>query len=51
MFSKGKYTPFEGVEIKVTVKKTILRGELIFDHENKKNENREKLGKFLKVVA
>lgn len=51
MFSKGKYTPFEGVESKVTVKKTFLRGELIYDQENKKNENREKLGKFLKVVA
>ncbi|HPN38646.1 MAG TPA: amidohydrolase family protein [Melioribacteraceae bacterium] len=51
MFSKGKYTPFEGVELKVKVKQTFLRGELIFDSEHKKNENRDKLGKFLKVVA
>lgn len=51
MYSKGKYTPFEGVEVGVTVKKTFLRGELIFDCDSKKNEIKEKIGKFLKVVA
>jgi len=30
MLSKGKYTPFEGVEFNATVEKTTLRGETIF---------------------
>ena len=51
MFSKGKFTPFEGVEFDVTLKKTILRGEIVFDLNNRKNEVKEKIGKFLKVVA
>ncbi len=51
MLNKGKYTPFEGVEFNSIVLSTILRGEVIFDKNNKKNEIKEKNGKFLSVVS
>ena len=35
MHSKGKYTPFEGVEFNAVVKKTWLRGNLVVDKSNK----------------
>ncbi len=35
MHSKGKYTPFEGVEFNATVEKTWLRGNVVADRNNK----------------
>ena len=35
MHSKGKYTPFEGVEFNTTVEKTWLRGNVVADRNNK----------------
>ncbi len=35
MYSKGKYTPFEGVEFNTTVEKTWLRGNAVADKNNK----------------
>lgn len=32
MHSKGKYTPFQNVEFKVTVERTYLRGKIVADH-------------------
>ncbi|GBD91056.1 allantoinase [bacterium BMS3Abin04] len=48
MHSKGKYTPFENVEFKASVEKTILRGDIIMD---KKGNPEEKTGygKFIKI--
>ncbi len=34
MHSKGKYTPFEGIEFNATVEKTWLRGSLVADRNN-----------------
>ena len=34
MHSKGKHTPFEGVEFKTTVEKTWLRGKVVADRNN-----------------
>jgi len=34
MHSKGKYTPFEGVEFNATVEKTWLRGSVVTDRNN-----------------
>jgi dihydroorotase-like cyclic amidohydrolase len=31
MHSKGKYTPFEGLELNARVMRTFLRGELLVD--------------------
>lgn len=50
LLCKGKYTPFEGVEVSAIVEKTFLRGNIIFDRNNKKNEIKEKNGKFQKVL-
>ena len=35
MHSKGKYTPFEGVQFNTTIEKTWLRGNLVTDRNNK----------------
>lgn len=35
MHSKGKYTPFEGVEFNATVEKTWLRGNMLVDKESR----------------
>lgn len=48
MHSKGKYTPFEGVDFNVVVDKTILRGELISDRESGVF-GRNGYGKFIRV--
>ena len=34
MHSKGKYTPFEGVEFNTTVEKTWLRGSVVADRNS-----------------
>jgi dihydroorotase-like cyclic amidohydrolase len=39
MHSKGKYTPFEGVEFNTTVEKTWLRGNLVADRNNESKTN------------
>ncbi|MFH0733981.1 MAG: amidohydrolase family protein [bacterium] len=51
MLSKGKYTPFEGVEFNSIVNSTFLRGDVIYDRNNRKNELKEKKGEFLRVVS
>ncbi len=50
LLCKGKYTPFEGLEVNSIVEQTFLRGNIIFDRHNKKNEIKEKIGKFQKVL-
>jgi len=50
MHSKGKYTPFKGLVVNCKVEKTILRGNVIMDKENKILENIG-YGKFIKVKA
>jgi len=44
--SKGKFTPFEGFEFKGKIKKTFLRGNLIYSDEA--GLSSEKIGRFLK---
>ncbi len=48
-YSKGKYTPFEGVKIYGKVVKTIIRGELVYD-EQKGFLVEKGFGKFIKRI-
>jgi allantoinase len=48
MHSKGKYTPFEGLEFTCKVEKTILRGKTIMDANNDTEETIG-YGKFIEV--
>ena len=48
MHSKGKYTPFEGMEFNCKVEKTILRGSIIMDRYTDAEESIG-YGKFLEV--
>ncbi len=48
MHSKGKYTPFEGVNFKASVQKTILRGNIIMDKLNNSIGNIG-FGEFIKL--
>lgn len=48
MHSKGKYTPFEGLEFNCKVEKTILRGSTVMDRTNKV-EKSVGYGKFIEV--
>lgn len=48
MHSKGKYTPFEGMEFMCKVEKTILRGSVIMDRNNNAEESIG-YGKYLEV--
>jgi dihydroorotase-like cyclic amidohydrolase len=41
MYSKGKYTPFEGVTLNAVVEKTFLRGQIIM---NRSGEAEQKIG-------
>ena len=54
MHSKGKYTPFEGVRLGVSVRKTFLRGNLIIDKNSASvntmnNPKRNCIGRFIYV--
>lgn len=48
MHSKGKYTPFEGMEFNCKVERTILRGSTVMDRTNKVEES-VGYGKFIEV--
>ncbi len=50
MHSKGKYTPFEGLQFNCIVEKTILRGEVIMD-KGGKSEVEIGFGKFIEVKS
>ncbi|MCW8849559.1 MAG: amidohydrolase family protein [Melioribacteraceae bacterium] len=50
MHSKGKYTPFESLQVQCKVEKTILRGGVIMDKEGKAEENIG-YGKFLTIKS
>ena len=47
MHSKGKYTPFEGVQFNARVERTYLRGKLISSRDGK---NEVKLGYGVRIV-
>lgn len=54
MHSKGKYTPFEGFHLGVSVRKTFLRGSIIVDKNSSSvntlnNQKRNCLGRFIYV--
>jgi len=49
MHSKGKYTPFNGIEFDCSVEKTILRGEIIMS-DGFVAEEKMGYGKFIKTV-
>jgi allantoinase len=48
MQSKGKYTPFDGIEFNCKVDKTILRGNVVMDR-NRDAEKEIGYGKFIEV--
>jgi dihydroorotase-like cyclic amidohydrolase len=50
MHSKGKYTPFESLQVQCKVEKTILRGRVIMDKEGRAEE-KIGYGKFLTIKS
>ena len=48
MHSKGKYTPFENVQLNTRVEKTFLRGQLVMDRKNNFIA-KPGVGKFIRV--